>query len=441
MTTPSPAPAPRAPAPATGADDCTRPPALPPLRPILHALWRNRTGPLLIVAQVALTLAILCNALFIAQQRLHKASLPSGIPEAELFHVEVVTPGYADTPFDVQRRDEALVRAVPGVLAVSWANQVPLTNSGYNTGFRVERDRGERGLSAAVYRGGARLPETLGLQLIAGRGFTADDEMDADRRVSQQQPDRVIITRALAERLYPGVPPQAVVGRTLYQDHGDGVDPRTVVGVVEHLISPWGPAPWNRSDPQGMHSVLTPARTEETGHLVVRTAAGQREAVRQQVLQTLRAAVPGRVIVGHAGLDEVRRERFADDTWLAGLMGTAIALLLTMTAGGTVALASLWVTQRRRQIGVRRALGARRRDIVRHFMAENLLITGAGTALGLTLALALNLLLVRMAGLQPLPGGVLAVGAGAMLLLGLLAVLPPALRAAALPPAEATRGV
>ena len=90
---------------------------------------------------------------------------------------------------------------------------------------------------------------------------------------------------------------------------------------------------------------------------------------------------------------------------------------------------------------MRRALGARRRDIVQHFLAENLMITATGTLLGLSLALGLNQLLVRTSGLQPLPGALLASGAGVMLLLGLLAVLPPALRAARLPPAEATRGV
>lgn len=413
----------------------------PPLRPILSALLRSKTGPALIVLQVALTLAILCNALFVAQQRLQTARMPSGIPEAELFHVELVTPGYADTPFDIQRRDEALVRAVPGVLATSWASQVPLSNSGSNNGFSAQPGPDELGLSAAVYRGGAGLLDTLGLRLVAGRGFSETEVMDADGRISKAQPDRVILTLALAQRLFPGLAPEAVVGRRIYHDTGTEAEPRTVVGIVERLVSPWGPAPWNRGDPLGQYSVLLPARTEEAGHLVVRVPAAQRDAVRQQVLAALREAVPGRVVVEHAGLDELRQRRFADDTWLAGLMAVAIGLLLVMTAGGIVALASLWVTQRRRQIGVRRALGARRRDIVQHFVAENLMITSTGTLLGLTLALALNQLLVRSSGLQPLPGALLATGASVMLLLGLLAVLPPALRAARLPPAEATRGV
>jgi putative ABC transport system permease protein len=412
---------------------------LPPLRPIVSSLLRSKTGPLLIVLQVALTLAILCNALFIAQQRLHTAALPSGIPEAELFHVEMVTPGYEETPFDLQRRDEALVRAVPGVLGASWASQVPLHNSGNNSGVAAQRGPQAPQYNAAIYRGGAALLDTLGLRLLAGRTFTEAEVLDSDRRESKTEAHLVIVSAALAARLFPGVAPDGVVGRPVFPGTGDDEPAFTVVGVVERLVSPWGPAAWNPGDPEGQHSLLLPSRTEQAGHLVVRASAAEREAVRQRVLSALRQAAPGRVIVAHAGLDELRSKRFADDTWLAGQMAVAIALLLLMTAGGIVALASLWVTQRRRQIGVRRALGARRRDIVSYFMAENLMITAAGTLLGLTLALALNQLLVRAAGLQPLPGPLLATGAGVMLLLGLLAVLAPALRAANLPPAEATR--
>lgn len=415
--------------------------SLPPLRPILSALLRSKTAPLLIVLQVALTLAILCNALFVAQQRLQTAQLPSGIPEAELFHVVLDTPGYEDTPFDIQRHDEALVRAIPGVLGASWSSQVPLSNSGSNSGFATERGPTAPQVSAAVYRAGEGLLETLGLRLVAGRGFNPDEVIDVDRRLGKAEPDRAIVTRALAQRLFPGVAPADVVGRRIYAGTGGDDPAMTVVGVVEALISPWGPANWNRGDPQGLSSLLLPMRTEETGSLIVRAPAARRDAIRQQVLAALREAVPGRVVVAQRGLDEERQRRFADDTWLAGQMLVAIGLLLLMTAGGIVALASLWVTQRRRQIGVRRALGARRRDIVGHFLAENLMITATGTLLGLTLALALNGLLVRSAGLQPLPGGVLVAGGGLMLALGLLAVLPPALRAARLAPAEATRGV
>ncbi len=418
------------------------PSVLPPVRPIFSALLRRKTGPVLIALQVALTLAILCNALLVAQQRLQQAAAPTGTPEAELFQVSVVTPGYDDTPFDVQRRDEALIRAVPGVLAASWVNQMPLSNSGNNSGLATERKESYTSGSttgAAMYRGGEQLLNALGLKLVQGRGFLPGEEQDLDSRLVRTEPGQIIVTQALAQRLFPGV--ASVVGRTVF--HGTGADDpaSTVVGVVQHLVSPWGPAGWNQGDPQGQSSALLPARTEEPGTYVVRAEAGRQAEVQAAVVVALKQAVPGRFVLQERTMAQVRQERYRDDTYLAGLMTVVIGLLLTMTGAGIVALASLWVTQRRKQIGVRRALGARRSDIVWHFLTENLMITTTGTVLGLSLAVALNQLLTRFTALQPLPGAVLATGAAMMLALGALAVLAPALRAARVPPAEATRSV
>ena len=113
--------------------------------------------------------------------------------------------------------------------------------------------------------------------------------------------------------------------------------------------------------------------------------------------------------------------------------------LLAVTAFGIVGLTSYWVAQRRRQIGIRRALGATRNAIMRYFQTENLLIAGAGAAIGVALAVALNLWMVTTFEMQRLHTGYALVGAVAVLLLGQAAVLWPAFRAASIPPALATR--
>jgi putative ABC transport system permease protein len=126
---------------------------------------------------------------------------------------------------------------------------------------------------------------------------------------------------------------------------------------------------------------------------------------------------------------------------MAGMMVGVIAALLLVTALGIIGLASFWVQQRRRQIGVRRALGATRSDILHYFQTENFLIVTGGIALGMALAFGLNLALMRIYELPRLPLLYLPVGALALWLLGQLAVLGPALRAAAVPPVVATRSV
>jgi putative ABC transport system permease protein len=411
---------------------------LPPLRPILSALLRHKTGALLIALQVALTLAILCNALFIVHERLQQSRAPSGVAEDSVFFVTVHTPGADAAPFDVQRRDENLIRAIPGVRHASWANQVPLGQSGENTSVSSEPN-GRTSFSVAIYAGGVELLPTLGLRLVDGRGFTADEELDIDRRVGERMPGQVIITQALARRMF--AQGGSAVGRSLHAGGPQGERTAVVVGVVERLVTPWGPVGWNPDDPAGEHSLILPARMESRGTYLVRAEPARLNETRRQVVAALKSAEPGRIVLSQRSMQEVRALRYRGDTYLAGLLMVVIAALLTMTAGGIVGLASLRVTQRRKQIGVRRALGARRGDIVRHFLAENLMVTAFGTVAGLSLAVALNHVLTRFTTLQPLPLAVLLAGALLMLVLGAAAVLGPALRAARIAPAEATRSV
>ena len=112
---------------------------------------------------------------------------------------------------------------------------------------------------------------------------------------------------------------------------------------------------------------------------------------------------------------------------------------MAVTAFGVLGLASFWVQQRTKQIGIRRALGATRGNILRYFQVENFMLSSAGIVLGLLLAYGLNLLLMHYYELPRLPLAYLPVAALLLWLLGQLAVLGPARRAASIPPAVATR--
>ena len=118
-----------------------------------------------------------------------------------------------------------------------------------------------------------------------------------------------------------------------------------------------------------------------------------------------------------------------------------LMLLLVVTALGIVGLASFWVQQRTKQIGVRRALGATRSQILRYFQTENFLLATIGIVLGMLMAYGINQLLMDRYELPRLPALYLPVGALALWLLGQIAVFGPARRAAAVPPAVATRSV
>jgi len=124
---------------------------------------------------------------------------------------------------------------------------------------------------------------------------------------------------------------------------------------------------------------------------------------------------------------------------VAVLMSLLSGLLLLATAGGIVGLSSFWVSQRRRQIGIRRSLGATTGDILGYFHSENFLIVSAGIVLGSLLAFVANLGLMHVYELPRMPPYVPLLGALLLWLLGQLAVWGPARYAAKVSPVVAIR--
>src|SRR5690349_17323236 len=104
-------------------------------RPILNALMRNKTGLLLIALQVAITLAIVCNSVFIILRRIEKVNRPSGMDEKALFTITSL--GFAPD-FDLRgslRQDLDALRSIPGVIDATTINSVPLSNGGWSEGI------------------------------------------------------------------------------------------------------------------------------------------------------------------------------------------------------------------------------------------------------------------------------------------------------------------
>jgi putative ABC transport system permease protein len=194
--------------------------------------------------------------------------------------------------------------------------------------------------------------------------------------------------------------------------------------------------------PRGEYATIVPMRQYGSypGALyTIRAEPGQRERVIREVEAALRKASPTPVILETTTLDQHRKDRYRADLALSWTLVTVSVLLLLITASGIVGMASLWVTQRRKQIGVRRALGARKADILRYFITENFMITSAGVAGGVLLGVALNQLLVTKLEMARLPLAYLATGGVVFWLLGVIAVYGPAWRAASISPALATR--
>ena len=408
------------------------------IRPILSALMRSKTGAILVAVQVAISLAILANALYIVNVRQAVAARPSGVAaENDIFYVNVqnMDRGGHQRQLAEQKRQAALLRALPGAMSVAQTSQAVLSRSGNITSVSAKRGQATPSAEVSTYFSPDSLLKTYGLQLVEGRDFRPDEVPEIDDDVEDTYPKVLILTRLAAQKIWPGE--TSFVGKTIYKGTGDNDPELRVVGIVERLQTQGA-----QVKPRGEYSALLPARLtggRDSLMYAVRAEPGQRDRLMQEAAQAIRTSTTDRILVRIDTLEQHRQERYRADRGLSWMLIAVSTLLLLVTASGIVGIASLWVTQRRKQIGVRRALGARRVDILRYFLTENFMITSVGVACGVLLALGLNQLLVSQLEMARLPPGYLLAGALVFWLLGVGAVYGPAWRAASISPATATR--
>jgi putative ABC transport system permease protein len=408
------------------------------IRPILSTLCRHKITASLLILQIALTCAIVSNAVFLIHQRLQQMDIASGIAEHELLQIKFASIGDRPDAYAQAQTDLATLRQIAGVQAVALANQLPL--SGYsmsNSGIKLRPQQQQTSLEVASYYG-QNLLATLGVRLISGRDFQPEELVDLKTALPalhngdmKNLPHTVIIDQAVAARLWPG---QNALGKTIY--FGNDI-PMQVIGMSSPLARP------DSLQMGAQNSIVFPIRltAAEGGSYVIRTTSEDREQVLKSALAALKRLDPDRIVLEQRTYDELRDGYFQNDRAMAGMLVGVIAALLVVTALGIAGLASFWVGQRRRTIGVRRALGATRGNILHYFQTENFLLATIGVALGMVLAYGINLFLMLHYELPRLPAIYFPIGAITLWLIGQLAVLGPALRAAAVPPVVATRSV
>jgi len=412
------------------------------LHPILAALRRHKTGVALIALQIALTLAIICNAIFIIGQRIARMDRPTGMVEEGLIRISqqwLNAPAGDNVPAveqldAMQRTDLAVLRGLPDVQEVAASSSMPLQGMIWSGYLTLEPQSTGPNVQAAYYYGDEHLRSTLGVRLVAGRDFTPDEIRHHAIRSTAVSPV-VIVSQPVADALFPR---GDALGKTIYQDG----KPATIVGIVQRLQTPtlskWGSG-WS------YNSVLEPVRQDDaTASYAVRTKPGRERAVMREARKALLAVDPMRLMPDSWGIQpfsEIRAKVYRADRGMAMLMGVISLILLCVTAAGIVGLTSFWVAQRQKQIGVHRALGARKLDVLQHFLLENLFIGGMGATLGLLLAIGLNIWLMRHYAVPRLPMAYMLVGMATILLLGQAAAYVPARRASRVPPVVATRTV
>jgi putative ABC transport system permease protein len=391
-------------------------------------MGRNRTRFALIILEIALTLAIVTNCLNIILDERKGMLKRSGFDDENLVYVIA-------SPFGTEWKDQSFVdtavhkdlrilQALPGVKSAAATYFLPWQGGGSSGTYETDGFNGK--FQAQIYPTTPEIFDTLGVHIVAGRNFVPTDT-PADPNDSSKV---TIISSALAKKLWGNANP---LGKILASNGGKY--PRTVVGVIGEFYNPYS---W----PIGDFVLFTPGRAwSPTGtSYLIRTEPGAMKATIAGIENALVKTNPNRVL-RTLTVSEVKSNFFSNSRIaISGMLGLIIALIV-ITALGIVGVTAMSVAERTKQIGTRRALGATRGDILRHFLAENWIATTLGLVLGVAGTYGLNLFLLSRVSDVKMPWQLVAAGMLLLWINGLLSTIPPALRATLVPPSTATRSV
>ena len=271
--------------------------------------------------------------------------------------------------------------------------------------------------------------DALGVKLVEGRNFDASVVTYYDRNSSAFVPE-VILSRAVAKELFKDQP---ALGKTVYDSLGS---PARVVGLYEVMLGSW--PTWDKLDHTAIHPAIPDALQAV---YFVRAQPGRRDELMKIVEDRLNALDNGRIITKVRSVEKIAAGSYSDDRAMAVYLTLVTLMLVGISALGIFGLAAFNVSTRTKQIGTRRAIGARRTDVVRYFLIENWLITTVGVLVGCVLALLLGFWLSTTFELPRLNLYYLVGGVAVLWVVGLASALVPARRAAQVSPAVATRTV
>jgi putative ABC transport system permease protein len=406
------------------------------IRTVLRALWQSPAGPLLLAAQVALSLMIFANVACVIDARLEATERPTGMNLADVFWIQSHGEG---KDYDQQRAvkfDLEYLRSLPGVIAACVSNAIPQTRSELRSLVSPNQDLKENKRQAFVYQSTDAIIDVLGLHLVRGRMFNADTVLPAPPRpdvAHEAFGAEVVITEDLATKLYGGG--ERALGKPMYFSLLNGGS-ATVVGVVELMQAAPPLAPGDIV----YDVVLTPAVPQGPNAIyLVRTQPGQLDYIMGRVWRELESRQHGRLVDSMETLAATAAHSRVADRTDAVILAILSSFVLAVTMLGLFGFASFAVTSRTKEIGTRRAIGARRADIVKLFLLENWLITTAGILIGSVTTLAFAVQLHTLLELPPMPIVFLVASMVLIWVAGLLAALVPALRGARVTPAVATR--
>lgn len=399
-------------------------------RPMASTLLRQKYAMAMLLLQIAITLAVISNGLFILFQRLDILQGTSGIDEAHTF--VLTSSGFTENfnPRTSIQTDLAELRQMPNIINAVATYSFPFSGSGDWDELQIGAGSDKNMVPAASYKLDEHGIEALGLSLIAGENFSPSEVL-WQTESNKTFPSVVIITTNVARNLFNTSDWSEVIGKTIFIN---AVHNAVIKGVVSQLQAPWYPVGQIES------SIIYPrVITRNSARYLIRTKPNMLQTTIADTERYLSMSNQERMIRKVQSIEALKKQVRGPDIAAVTILLVVMTALAVIAAMGIAGMASYNVLKRRKQIGIRRALGANKVDILKHFLAENIIQTSCGVVIGCIFAVGLNVFLVALYALPKLPLVYILSAASCLYVLGLLATLKPALRAMNVSPAEATR--
>jgi predicted permease len=396
-----------------------------------HTRLRN----LLLVSEVAVSITLLVAAGLMMRTVRSLQRAPLGFRTDHIVLTNLIIPGYLykDSDVAIAAWQPLLERVqhLPGVQSAALSTVLPIGHSVEWLTLVYQTAWTKGNVSAEVRAASPDLLQVLGVRLRAGRFLTAQDSKDSMpvAVVNQAFVQRYLGGRdALGKQIRFGrVPSNATIVGVLEDIHQDAIATPTR---AEFYLSM---AQLKRSSP------LYLPMMGRSMQLAVRTRNSP-EAMIPELGRIVRKENPHVVIGDVTTMDQTVEDSIGTQRLAAGVIGTFGALALLITVVGLYGLLTYAVTQRTREIGIRMALGADRRQVMRMILWKALLLMGLGITVGVGLSFWTNRFLQSfLYGVSKNDPRILVFGPAILLLSGIFAALIPARRAASVDPMQALR--
>lgn len=402
------------------------------IKPIFLGLKQNKFMAILMIIQIAFTMGVLSSSILVATTTLQEWNVPSGIPHEDIVRI---SPEFFD---DTQNIGQALVnditrvKTLPTVVNVAPSNAVPFTAENMIDVF-LKTTEDAQGYKTVVVESDEQIFDVLQLSLIEGRFFTANDVIKGAYEETTEVASQVVISQEMARVLFGE---QSAIGKTIWLSKN--ADPVNVIGVYSNFMT------GERLNGRGKsyQSIIRPQvkwSISQQPHYLIRMETGTAVAGLEDIVEVFYRE-RGRYI-NVSELLKRTQKRMYDGRGSRALTFLVLSLVLLIITGlGITGLTAFQVTQKRKQIGTRRALGAKKSDIMRYFLTENSMLTFIGLIIGVALTLSITFELSEQAGQNFFNLTVLVMTGLLLWLVNMLAVWFPARRAANIAPAIVTRG-